>query len=158
MDIESESGRSVGVLEVGMKFYILEPEVAGGWGPSTKFTRTRGKPVVVHELHYEFDGWLGDELLESTPVFIVTRRSADRLRAAKLTGMVVKPVKISKSEQFTDLYGDRELPEFVWIDIVGNAASDDFGMYKDGRLVVSKRALDALKKSQLDHCEIEELK
>jgi len=139
-----------------MKFYLLDPEVAGGWGPNTKFTRSLGKPVVILALNYEFDGWLGDDLLESTPVFIVTRRLADRLQAARLTGFVMRPVEISTSEQFRDLYGDLELPEFVWIDIVGKAGGDDFGIHADGRLVVSRKALDVIKTTQLDHCEVED--
>src|SRR5262245_38678940 len=108
-----------------MKFFVLDPEVAGGWGAGTKFTRTPGKPVVVHELHYEFDGWLGDELLQTSPVFIVTRRLADRLQAANLTGFELKPVEISTSELFHDIHGDRQLPEFAWIHIVGKKAQDD---------------------------------
>lgn len=53
------------------KYYVVEPEVAGGFGINTVFTRTEGKPMVVHKLHYEFDGWLGDSLLETTPCYIV---------------------------------------------------------------------------------------
>jgi hypothetical protein len=70
-----------------MTYFILEPEVAGGWGPNTKFTRTPGKRVVIHHLNYEFDGRLGDELLESWPCFIVTQSLADRLKSSGLTGL-----------------------------------------------------------------------
>ena len=43
-------------------FYVLEPEVAGGFGENTILTRTPGKSMLVHKLHYQFDGWLGDPL------------------------------------------------------------------------------------------------
>jgi hypothetical protein len=139
-----------------MKFYVLDPEVAGGWGPNTKFTRVPGKPLVIHTMDYEFDDWLGDELLQTDPVFIVTQRLADRLQARGLNGYFLKPVEVSKSEEFLDNCGNKELPEFAWLDIVGKAGGDDFGIHTDGRLVVSKTALDVIKTTQLDHCEVEE--
>lgn len=51
-----------------MKFYYVEPEVAGGWGSNTVFERTPGRPTVVHKLNYAFDGWLCQTLECSNPV------------------------------------------------------------------------------------------
>lgn len=137
-----------------MKFYKLDPEVAGGWGPSTEFTRAPGKPLVVHKLHYQFDGWMGDELLESSPCFIITERLADELQTKRLTGYELKPVEISTSDQFRELHPNRELPQFAWLGITGDAGTDDFGVDVDGRLVVSEKALDALKARRLDNCDV----
>jgi hypothetical protein len=67
----------------------------------------------------------------------------------------MRTVEVSKSEQFVDYHGDQSLPEFVWLDIVGTCARDDFGFHKNGRLVVSQAALDVLKSGRLDHCEVE---
>jgi hypothetical protein len=39
------------------------------------------------------------------------------------------------------------LPEFVWLKIIGEAASDDFGMASDLRLIVSDRALAHLQEA-----------
>ena len=139
-----------------MPFKSLDPEVAGGWGPNTQFTRTPGVGVVVHKLHYVFDGWLGDTLLESSPCYIVTKLLADKLVAQKLSGFVVKPVEISVSEVFEELYPDRELPEFVWLDIIGRTGIDDFGISKKGSLVVSDAAYTVLKEFQLDNCDFED--
>lgn len=51
------------------RLYKLEPEVAGGWGPSTVVTNrpdlasgTARVPEVAC-LEYVFDGWMGDDLL-----------------------------------------------------------------------------------------------
>ena len=139
-----------------MKFYKLDPEVAGGCGPNTAFTRTLGKPLVVHKLHYQFDGWLGDELLECSPCFIVTQRLADVLGSRELSGYELKQVEISTSGQFRDYYPDRQLPQFAWLGITGKAGVDDIGVDVDGRLVVSGRALEALKATQFDNCEVSE--
>src|SRR6476660_8794270 len=64
---------------------VLAPEVAGGWGERT-VADTSTHPPRVTALHYQFDGWLGDELLESFPCYIVTRRLAHALTAAGLSG------------------------------------------------------------------------
>ena len=57
-----------------MKYYILEPEVAGGFGENTIMDPT-SRPPRVTRFHYEFDGWLGDELLETVACFIATKSS-----------------------------------------------------------------------------------
>ncbi len=134
--------------------YIIEPEVAGGWGEQTEFTRTPGRPVVVHKLHYEFDGWLGDELLESSPCFIATERMAVALQQAQLTGFGFDNVVVSMSGQFEDLYPGRDLPKFVWLRVVGSAGKDDFGLTSDLRLVVSVRALSVLKSVGIPNADV----
>ena len=48
-----------------MNYHIVEPEVAGGVGPHTVMDR-RAHPPVVTKLHYEFEVWLGDELLKGS--------------------------------------------------------------------------------------------
>ena len=52
-------------------YYFIEPEVAGGWGGNT-IADTSVHPPKISKLHYQFDGWLGDDLLESFPCFIVS--------------------------------------------------------------------------------------
>ena len=136
-------------------YHIIEPEVAGGWGESTEFTRTPGQPVVVHKLHYQFDGWLGDELLESTPCYIATERLAAEIGRAKLTGVSFDQVETSKSDQFDALYPGRELPKFVWLKVEGTPGRDDFGVTPDLRLVVSEKALAMLVDVGISHALVE---
>ena len=67
-----------------MKLYFLEPEVSGGHGENTIYgteeeIAIEGISKKVKYLHYEFEGWLGDDLLESTPAFIVSSRLATEL-------------------------------------------------------------------------------
>src|SRR6266404_234454 len=124
-----------------MKYYRIEPEVAGGWGKNTLFTRTPGKPTVVHKLHYQFDGWLGDEILTSTPCFIVSERLSQEIERAQLTGVRFGDVEVTTSDQFKELYPGRQLPRFVWLRVTGSAGHDDFGIAPSLRLVVSERAL-----------------
>jgi hypothetical protein len=134
-------------------FYRLEPEVAGGLGPQTVMRRDR-HPPKVERLHYVFDGWLGDDLLESFPSFIVTRSMADALKRESLSGFSLKDVKVSTSEQFAELHPGRQLPEFRWLDVTGVPGVDDFGITAPGYLVVSERALHRLRQGRLHYCKV----
>ena len=109
-------------------YHTVEPEVAGGWGANTAFTRMPGQSVVVHKLHYEFEGWLGDDLIESTPCYIVSEGMAEQLRKAGLTGFVLDDVEITTSENFRETYAGRELPKFLWLKVGGVPGQDDLGI------------------------------
>ena len=136
-------------------FSLLEPEVAGELGDDTVIDRS-AHPPRVSELHYVLTGWLGDELLESFPCYIVTERVADALQRAGLTGCTFDAVKLEVSNQFRELYLDRHVPMFRWLRITGRAFVDDFAMSDDHLLVVSDRALAILKQFTLSECDIED--
>jgi len=104
-------------------------------------------------LHYEVDGWLGDDLLQSFPCFIVTDRLAHALRRSDLTGCSLAAVEVTKSSKFNDWNPGKELPGFFWLRITGRAGVDDFGISEDRRLVASTRAMDVLRPFNLDHAE-----
>jgi hypothetical protein len=140
------------------EFYRVDPEVAGDWGENTVFTKKPGKAAVVHKLHYEFKTWLGDELLESTPCFIVSEHLAQMIEQAGLSGFMFDQVEISKSEIFEELHPDQALPNFVWLKVNGLPRQHDFGVTLRNELVVSERALQVLKEARLSHAEIVELK
>jgi hypothetical protein len=135
-----------------MTFTILEPEVAGGWGPRTVADRSV-HPPRVERLHYEFAGWLGDDLLESFPCYVVTPSLAEALGAAQCTGFSLDDVLVTSTEEFRELYPGRKLPAFRWLKVHGVAGTDDFGHASDFRLVVSSRALAVLDEFQLQHAE-----
>ncbi len=141
-----------------MNFYYVEPEVAGGWGKNTVFDRTPKRPTVVHKLHYEFQGWLGDELLESTPCFIVSERMAEAIEEARLSGAMFDQVEVTTSERFRELYPNRQLPKFVWLKVEGTAGNEDLGTAPDARLVVSYRALMLLRELGISHALVTEFR
>ena len=142
-----------------MRYFVLSPEVAAmGLGEHTVMDRSTHPPKVSH-LHFDFDVWLGDDLIEAFPCFVVTTQLADEMRKHTFSGYELKAVEISTSDMFRDfqnLHPDRELPEFVWLDITGTAGTDDFGVNKEGRLVVSEDAFAVLKAAHLDNCEVSE--
>lgn len=130
--------------------WIVEPEVAGQLGSNTIMDTTNHPPVVMH-LHHEFDGWLGDDLIECFPCFLVTERLAEALSKSRVTGFELRKAKISRSEIFNDLYPKRVLPRFWWLNIAGNDASSDLRLSTDGRLNVSDRAHELLCRFKIDN-------
>jgi hypothetical protein len=134
--------------------FIVEPEVAGGLGANTVMDRTVHPPVVTH-LHYQFDGWLGDVLVESFPCFAVTKEAKEAVLAEAMTGVQFSNMEVSKSDQFDELASTGPLPDFVRLEAVGKAGHDDFGVAKDGRLVMSQRALLLLQQLQMTNALVE---
>ena len=75
-------------------------------------------PPIVDALHYEFDGWPADDLIESFPCYIVTDRMRTMIEAARATGCRFGDVKISMSEEFeefSELHSQESLPRFWWL-------------------------------------------
>ncbi|SRR5258708_4182196 len=127
-----------------MKYYYIEPEVAGSLGENTVIHR-EVHPPRVSKLHYRFDGWLGDVLLESFPSFIVAEDVEKKLHSIGASGTSFDVVEVTMSDQFKELYPNRSLPKFVWLRITGRPGRDDFGTAPDGRLVASERVIEVLK-------------
>lgn len=138
-----------------MKYFYIEPEVAGGLGKNAVMNRGV-HPPIVSKLHYHFDGWLGDVLLETFPCFIVTELAKQKLQAGQLTGARFDEVEVTISEQFQELYPTRQLPQFVWLKVEGTTGQDDFGTAPDGRLVVSEGALRLLRELGISHASVTE--
>ena len=139
-----------------MKFYELSPEVAGEIGENS-IVNYSVHPPIVKKLQYVLQGWLGDDLLESFPCYIVNERLKTLISDNKLTGCRFDKVDIQPSEQFIQLYPNRNLPEFAWIIVNGKPHSDDFGISEDYHLIVSGKALKVLKQAQVLYCEVTEL-
>lgn len=138
-------------------FYIIEPEVAGALGDSTVID-TDVHPPVVSNLEYRFEGWLGDELLESSPCFIITESVARKLYDSQLSGFTLGPVHVTKSPEFEKLNPHTSLPDFLRLEVEGTAGVDDFGLAADHRLVVSQASMAALRTAQLDNADIETIR
>ena len=133
-------------------FYTLEPEVAGELGPKTDMDTTK-HPPVVHSLQYVFSDWLGDDLVTSFPVFMVSEPLAKEITGAGLHGFELTTADVATSPEFKELQDPKNLPVFLWLKITGQAGQDDFGLINN-QLMVSAKALDVLKRGRLDQCQI----
>lgn len=138
-----------------MRFYELEPEVAGGLGKET-ILDTSTHPPIVSVLHYEFGGWDGDALLASFPCLIVTKPLGEKLGAEGYTGFSLSSVLVTESLEFQQLQPDACLPEFLWLKPDGKRGVDDVALSPDCLLVVSEPVLELLREYGLEHCEVNE--
>ena len=136
-------------------FFYIEPEVAGGLGPNSVLHREIGRPLNVSKLHYVFDGWLGDALLETTPCFIVTDKARRMIETEKLSGVGFGDVEVSRSGEFDDLHPTLELPHFWWMKVNSASFDEDFGLTSDLRLAVSERAMATLRAAGIVHALVE---
>jgi hypothetical protein len=126
-----------------MPFYIVRPEVPGGLGEDTEMDHSGDRVRVTH-LDYEFEGWLGDELITAHPAFAATATLADAFVAAGLTGFRTRGMQVTRSEDFEESFPGRELPPFTELVIDGTVGVDDLAINDDSDLVLSQRALDIL--------------
>ena len=142
-----------------MKYYVVQPEVAGGWGDHIVVDRSTIPPRIL-TLHYQFEGWPSDVLVTAHPCFIVTREAKERLDHINATGVTFDQVETSTSELFDELaekfHKGQQLPSFVWLKVEGKASHDDFGIVSQGELVVSERALNILTELGLSEASISE--
>ena len=131
-------------------YRYLEPEVSGGLGKKTQLDSSTHPPIVT-KLHYVFDGWLGDDILETFPCFIITESLKNKIESEGLTGITFDSVLISKSETFVALYPNRQLPLFFWAKIIGEFKEADFFIGNDNRLIVSDSAYNILKAFNIEN-------
>jgi hypothetical protein len=134
--------------------WVVSPEVAGELGEHTAMDSSVHPPRVSH-FHHRFEGWLGDELLEAFPCFLVSSVLATALEEARLIGFSLDTVEVSVSPEYLELSSGHPLPEFRWLKITGEDRNADFRLTPDFRLEVSSRALEVLKKFGLAYAVIE---
>jgi len=156
------------------KLFHLESEVVGGFGEGTIVTNYDQLKVGVEKipkveaLEYVFDDWLGDDLLESTPCFVVTERLATLIETSNLAGYSLADMLVSKSDLFRQIHNeDLELPKFLWLKVLGHAemvdmevrhwSGDDFCSGLKGELIVTERCLHVLQRANLKNCTVSQL-
>lgn len=137
-----------------MTEYLIEPEVAGGLGAGTVMDRS-AHPPRVDVLEYEFAGWLGDELLEAFPCYVVTDRLAGLLEQSPVTGYSLAELTVTTTDDFAEhLQGT--LPRFRWLRVTGKKGFDDLWIGEDLVLRATPAALDVLRHGRLDNAVVEQ--
>lgn len=137
-----------------MSYWILDPEASPQLGESTVLD-TATHPPGVKSLELSFRGWLGDDLMSSFPVLVVTRSLAARLGRSAMSGFEFSDLRVSTQEpEWSETMGTTPCPELSWLTVHGAPGVDDFGLVSDGTLVVSSRALELLREGSLNHCEV----
>lgn len=127
--------------------YHLEPEVPGALGQRTEMDNSV-HPPDVRKLNVIFDGWLGDQLIECFPCYLVSESLAQSLVSAGFTGFELADAEIETSSQFEELYPGRELPAFHWLKVTGTSASNDIYITGDHRLAVGEKAFEVILRTE----------
>ena len=140
-----------------MKYFIIEPEVSGGLGPETVLDNST-HPPMVKKVEYKFEGWLGDPIIESFPVYLVTKELFGRFRDHQLSGYKSADVKISISDDLLESDPNISIPEFVWLQIFGREQVDDFFIGNDYRLVISDNAKSIIEQVGVKYWSVEDYK
>ncbi|GAA1214055.1 hypothetical protein [Prauserella alba] len=141
-----------------MAYHLLSPDVAGELGDGTVLD-TSTHPPVVHQLEYVISAWFGSDLLESFPCFVVSAELGKALQESGFGSFELADMQLTvtpEAEELRQGMDVRELPEFVWLKIFGQAGVDDIGVDRRASLVVSDRALELLRRFDLDGCDIED--
>jgi len=138
-----------------MPFLLVKPEPSSQIaerprGSQAGFVETSGDGAPA----YRFDYWLGDDLVGSPPVFLVTARLKEALSALDPpVRFTFVPVRAEASPFFRQSSPGRELPAFWRWDVQGRAGIDDAGLWGGQDLVVSGRVFAALLSGRLEQAE-----
>lgn len=136
-----------------MTSYLIEPEVAGGLGPGTVMDRST-HPPRVDVLEYQFAGWMGDDLLEAFPCYVITERLAALLEQSPLTGYTLADLTVTTTDELAE-HHPGPLPSFRWLQVTGRRGVDDLWLGDDLVLQVTPDALDVLRQGRLDNAVVE---
>lgn len=134
--------------------YVLEPEVPGELGERCVLDASVHPPRVVR-LHVNITGWLGDDLAEVSPVYLVSETLAATLDGAKFTGFELAEADVSVDDEAL-IAPSLQLPTFTWLKITGGPG-DDLRLASDYRLELSDRAFALVSQASIEHCEVEGL-
>lgn len=135
-------------------YWRISFEVAGELAAGTEMD-TSIHPPRVTRLHHRFEGWLGDDVLECFPCYLVTETVAKMLEGSGLSGFELGDVETSKSPEFDEMYPGRQLPRFRWLKITATQPNEtDFRLTQDNRLELSDAAMALLRNSCIDHANV----
>ena len=139
-------------------FYRLRPEVPGGLGTRTQLDPATHPPTVT-QLHFEFAGWDGDDLVESFPCYLISESLASALQVANLDGFGCKEVEVTLAPQFVAFFPEAasSLPQWVWLVPTGAPWHSDVWLDERAQLHGSDKFIDIVNRFNISHCEISEV-
>ena len=125
----------------------IQPEVIVGIGNNTVFEEKEPPFKTINRLHIELEDWLGDDLVECYPVYIVTDALKKGLEESNFSGFKFAEMEITKSEYFDDNYQlKKELPNFYWMKIIGQLDIDEILIGNNKELFIKPKLVEFIKK------------
>lgn len=134
----------------------LDPEVAGNFGNSSELD-TSVHPPRVRRLEYRVEGWLGDDLIQTFPVYLASPGLVDAMTRSGLTGFTDRGAGVVTVDPQVASAVDKKILDFHWIEIDGQQESDDLFITSEYLLGVSDRAWAIFDSFQLEQCDVEQV-
>ena len=134
-----------------MPFFKLRPEAGGQ--PLPRAERTLGTTAT----RYRLDWWLGDDLIECHPAFVVTdplKIALEGLHDGR--GYRFGEASLEPSPFLRQKRPMLDLPRFWTLEVDGVAGQSDMGLSTEGSLIVSGRVLGVLVLHQLERADIQQ--
>jgi hypothetical protein len=140
-----------------INYLTVQPEVIVGLGDNTEFREKSPPFKTVINLHIDLEDWLGDDLMECHPCYIVTEKLKKLLDANSFKGFNISEMEVTKAEYFDDNYHqNKPLPKFYWLQINGGKNTADVYIDDSKNLNVADTFLSFLKSNvTLNYLEVE---
>ena len=133
--------------ETFLNYVIVKPEVIVGMGENTTGSDIHNQNGI-DSLHINLEDWLGDDLVEVFPCFLVTQSLFEELTKQQFSGFEIDYVEVTKDDYFENNYQlEKPLPTFYWLIINGKKGKDDFFIDENLNLNISLRVLNLLKRN-----------
>lgn len=127
------------------KYQVIQPEVVVGLGKGTEFLEKEPPFKTVTKLHLLLEDWLGDDLIECYPCYIVTKELKEKLDNTEFKGFEFLNMTVTKGDNFRDNYQlDKPLPKFYWMKIFGVEGDDDIFIGESNILYIENQFLEYL--------------
>ncbi len=155
-----------------MRLFLIEPEVAGEIGENTIYENyndiiDKGALPMISHLHFIFKGWLGDDILEVTPCFLVSERLKETIQKEQLVGCEFRNIEVSLSDDFIEMYPNKKIPNFFQLLPLGTICLDegtytncdnmDFSISEKSYLILSEKAKDIIELYYSKNADISEI-
>lgn len=138
------------------KYYYIDAEATVDLIPGSSYDPVQ-RTANSGPLEIVFIGWLGDHLVTTSPFWFVSEQVADSLRAIKLTGFELEPVKVSIDEQF--MLSGSQIPPLTWFRVIPTGSvdtDDDMALEDETELIVSEAVLGVFREHKLEEASVEE--
>jgi hypothetical protein len=138
-----------------MNFYLIEPQIPGGFGPQTRIRDLPGGRRELEFAHILLDE-VPDDLIKNVFCFAVSDQLMAKIRDAGIADVKFRNCLVEPNEQFRFLSEDMDtsLPQYFEILVEGRPYESDIA--REGfKLIVSERFKVILGEFLIPHSKIE---
>lgn len=112
-------------------------------------------PPKIQKLHINVEDWMGDNIMEKFPVYIITERLKKGLQTTDFKGFKINNLELTTDEYFFEHYQlKKEIPKFYWLLVIGKKNKDDLYIDDQNILNISEKLFLFLKRYNLNYCSI----